>query len=125
LIHLRRRFYKYASPTDFAAYASCARQKIQTPIAPNRPTQNDFGTAFVPKEQPEIRHELHELTRICFVPKGQPEISQTQGVRVLAHGQCLRTATHRPKPNPSRMDGGNLPHPGLLPKEKENRPPLF
>jgi hypothetical protein len=35
LIHLRRRFYKYASPTDFAAFASFARQKIQTPIAPN------------------------------------------------------------------------------------------
>jgi hypothetical protein len=34
LIHLRRRFYKYASPTGFAAFASFARQKIQTPIAP-------------------------------------------------------------------------------------------
>jgi len=32
LIHLRRRFYKYASPTDFAAFAPFARQKIQTPI---------------------------------------------------------------------------------------------
>jgi hypothetical protein len=28
------RFYKYASPTDFAAFAFFARQKIQTPIAP-------------------------------------------------------------------------------------------
>jgi hypothetical protein len=27
------RFYKYASPTDFAAFVSFARQKIQTPIA--------------------------------------------------------------------------------------------
>jgi hypothetical protein len=34
--------------------------------SPKRPTQNDFGTAFV--------------------PTGQPEISQTQGVWVLAHG---------------------------------------
>jgi hypothetical protein len=33
LIHLRRRFYKYASPTDFAAFASFARKKIQPPIA--------------------------------------------------------------------------------------------
>jgi len=33
---------------------------------PKRPTQNDFGTAFV--------------------PTGQPEMSQTQGVWVLAHG---------------------------------------
>jgi len=35
LIHLRRRFYKYASPTDFAAVAPFARQKIQPPNAPN------------------------------------------------------------------------------------------
>jgi hypothetical protein len=33
LIHLRRRFYKYASPTDFAAFAPFARQKIQPPIS--------------------------------------------------------------------------------------------
>jgi hypothetical protein len=29
-------FYKYVSPTDFAAFASSARQKIQTPF-PVRP----------------------------------------------------------------------------------------
>jgi hypothetical protein len=44
-----------------------------------RPTQNDFGTAFV--------------------PTGQPEMSQTQVVR------CWRTALNRPKQNPSRMHG--------------------
>jgi hypothetical protein len=54
LIHLRRRFYKYASPTDFAAFA---RQKNSNANRPKRPTQNDFGTAFVPTGQPEISPE--------------------------------------------------------------------
>jgi len=38
LIHLRRRFYKYASPTDFEKSVSIRAHpwlKIQTPIAPN------------------------------------------------------------------------------------------
>src|SRR5665213_104925 len=53
---------------------------------PNRPSQNDFGTAFV--------------------PTGQPEMSQTQGVRELAHGHppskpksVLNPACASPNPN--------------------------
>jgi hypothetical protein len=37
----------------------------------------------------------------AFVPTGQPEMSQIQGVWELAHGQCWRMVTIRPKPNPS------------------------
>src|SRR5665213_3521051 len=77
---------------------------------PNRPSQNDFGTAFV--------------------PTGQPEMSQTQGVWVLARGhppsktksvqngrpQSQRDCIIQPRVGPSRT-GEELPW--------VNRPNIF
>jgi len=78
-------------------------------------SKTDVGFYF---DAPNVQRKM--ILAAAFVPTGQPEMSQTQGVWVLAHGQCLRTATIRPKQNPSRKGA----QPSRLPFSASRRKPV-
>jgi hypothetical protein len=64
---MRLIFYNDASPTDFAAFASFARQKIQTPIAPNDHRKMILARRSSPA--PSARHICRTKTKIKFQPR--------------------------------------------------------